>query len=150
MPGIEQASPVLPRRDPDELLAKLEQLIASQQNKSGAWRWFALLVATVLGIVGVAVWVWIRRRQTKELAKLRHEKNEQEILARKAKADTEVIQLEEQAEAHRKRFEKAAEKLRILEADLRSEEAVYEANRKSIDRIRSWRDISPGGVPGGS
>lgn len=143
MPNTEQAPPENTRRDPHNILLELERIVDERQPPKGQHRsWVAALIIALVAMVGAGIWLWISTKRNRELARLRHQKNEQSILAKKAAADAKVMQLEEQAKEHQRVFEEASQRLRILEADYRSEVALYEADRKAIDRIRSWRDVT--------
>lgn len=145
----EKAPPDPTRRDPSDILAKLEQLIKDRQPKEGESRsWVTYLIMGLLAIAGMAVFTYLRRKNLRELARLRHEHNKRKILANKAKVDSDVTRLRsaiEQMERKRKRF---VEEMRIISADYEHERALHEANQQAIDRIRSWRDVAPSGDPG--
>lgn len=133
-----------PPFDPTELLGKLESIVKENKAAEGGGKsWIGTLVIIAVVLVGIAVWSWISYRQGRELAKLRHEKETQRILAEKAVADAKVVANDAAIAAAKKEAEKVAEHLEIIEADIRAEEERHAADLRAIDRIRSWRDVDP-------
>ena len=91
-------------------------------------------------MVGVAIWSFVSWYRGRELAKLRHEKNKTKILQEKAELDKKLTKNKITYIEAGKRIAEAEERLRIIDADIRAEEARYEADLRAIDSIRSWRD----------
>lgn len=134
-----------PPFDPMKLLGELERIVKDNKKPSGGGKsWVGTLVIIAVVLVGVAVWSWISWRRNRELAKLRHEKNKAKILADQAVVDKKVAEGDAAIAEAEKVLVKARDDLRVIEADIRAEEARYEADLRSIDRIRSWRDVDPG------
>jgi uncharacterized protein HemX len=145
MATTEKAPPAPTRRDPSDILAKLDQLINERRDVDGKSKgWIATLIMAVLAIGGMAVFSWVKMRHGRELARLRHEKNKNAILARKATVDQRAASMRSEIVRFQKEVERLAENMRRIYADIRHEEALYEANNEAIDRIRSWRDVSAG------
>lgn len=143
---MEEAStqPAPPPADPNELLAKLEAIVnKNKAPEGGSKSWVGTVIIIAVVLAGVAVWAWISTKRNRELAKLRHEKNKTKILADKAEFDAQLANRQTQIDDAAK--EKAAidDRLEALDAKIKTEEARYEADRKAIDRIRSWRDVDP-------
>jgi uncharacterized protein HemX len=134
-----------PPFDPAAILGRLEGIVNdNKSSKGGGKSWISTLIIIAVALMGVAVFAWISFRNNRELAKLRHEKEKARILAEKAVVDAKVAANDAaRAEAEKKRAE-VEEKIRHIEADVRTENARYEADLRSIDRIRSWRDVDPG------
>ena len=147
--GVEQPPP-----DPSELLRKLEALIREKSEPlpqrpaldcqpprvSKSWIW--AIIIPIIVLAGIAVFAWIARRHGRELAKLRHEKNKAKILAEKEAQDLALSQHQYSREQAQKKVDAANEKLRVVEADLRAEEARYEAELDAINRMRGWDGTS--------
>jgi len=99
------------------------------------------LIVIAAALFGMAVWTWVSARRGRELAQLRHEKFVAEVKADQAIVDT-ILRKNDQALAAIRVIEQAAaEKLRLIESDIKAEEARYAADLRAIDRIRTWRDV---------
>lgn len=144
MPEVQEAKGVeQPPFDPDKLLRQLEELIKSKSTPAGhgdrvgsSWIWSIIIPIIVL--IGIAVFAWISRKNGRELAKLRHEKVKAKVLADNAKVSAELEQNAEHIARAQKNSDMRDEKLRRIEADIRAEEARHEADRRAIDRMRTW------------
>jgi uncharacterized protein HemX len=134
-----------PPFDPADLLGKLEGVVAQHRDPTGGGKsWVSTIIIIVVALAGVAVWSWFSSRRNRELAKLRHEKNKAAILAEKAELDAHVARSATEIAAADREIEKAEDRIRIIEADIKAGEGRYEADLRAIDRIRSWRDVNPG------
>jgi uncharacterized protein HemX len=131
-----------PPFDPYKLLDELKQIVNNNKNQEtgGGKSWIGTLIIIAVVLVGVAIWSWISWRRGLELAKLRHEKNKTKILQEKAELDKKLTKNKITYIEAGKRIAEAEERLRVIEADIRAEEARYEADLRAIDSIRSWRD----------
>lgn len=131
-----------PKFDPYELLGQLKGIVQGHkdQDKGGGKNWVGTLIIIAVVLVGVAVWSWISWMRGRELAKLRHEKNKAKILKEKAELEKKLTNNKLTYIEAGKRIEAADSRLAIIEADIRAEEARYEADLRAIDSIRSWRD----------
>lgn len=130
-----------PPFDPHKLLDQLRGIVEKKApTKGGGRSWVSALIVITVVLVGVAVWYWISFRRGRELAKLRHEKNEAKILKETAVAHAQVAANNEYVEKWEKIFNMADDRLKIIEADIKAEEKRYEADMRAIDSIRSWRD----------
>lgn len=132
-----------PAFDPSELLGKLGGIVTKNQDpkEGGGKSWVSTLIIIAVVLVGLAVWSWISFRSNRELAKLRHEKETQRILAEKAVVDAKVAEFDAVAKAAQETRARAAEQQRLLETQIKVEEERYAANLRAIDRIRSWNDV---------
>jgi uncharacterized protein HemX len=127
--------------DPYKLLDQLKSIVNDNKKESGGGKsWVGTLVIVAVVLVGVAIWSWISWRRGRELAQLRHEKNKAKILRDKAELDQRIAKGAEEIAAKQRVIDALEEKLRIVDADIRAEEARYEADMRAIDSIRSWRD----------
>lgn len=113
---------------------------AKKPKKDGSRAWVGILVAVVVSLVGLAVGAWFSWRRNRELAKLRHEKFKTKILAGKAEANLLVVKGNKAIAAKLKIIDAAEDSLRVIESDIRAEEARYEADMRAIDSIGSWDD----------
>lgn len=130
-----------PPVDPLALLGKLEGIIRGQKSAVGGRSWMGTLIVIAAALFGMAVWTWVSARRGRELAQLRHEKFVAEVKADQAIVDT-ILRKNDQALAAIRVIEQAAaEKLRLIESDIKAEEARYAADLRAIDRIRTWRDV---------
>lgn len=134
-----------PPFDPTAILSKLEGLIKSNQKPAeqggGGKSWISTLIIIVVALAGVAIWSWISLRKNRELAALRHEKEKARIEADQAEMHAELAEHDQVLKERQRELEAARENIRIIEADLAASEARYEADRRAIDRIRSWDDV---------
>jgi uncharacterized protein HemX len=133
-----------PAFDPTALLGKLKEIVSNNKIPSGGGKsWVSTIVLIAIALVGVAVWAWISQRRNRELAKLRHEKFVTEVKAAQDVVDTKLKQDVDKIERSKAIVAAAVEKVRLLEADIKAEEARYAADLRAIDSIRSWRDVDP-------
>ena len=133
-----------PPLDPGKLLRQLEALIKDNSKaidksggRVGASAIWSILIP-ILVLIGIAAFTWYSRKNGRELAKLRHEKNKAKILADQAEIGVAIQRYMSAIEAFKKKAAKQQDELRIIEADIRAEEARHEADRRAIDRMRSW------------
>lgn len=131
-----------PSFDPYKLLDQIKQVVNDNKNQAsgGGKSWVGTLIIIAVVLVGVAIWSFVSWYRGRELAKLRHEKNKTKILQEKAELDKKLTKNKITYIEAGKRIAEAEERLRIIDADIRAEEARYEADLRAIDSIRSWRD----------
>ena len=136
-----------PLFDPQKLLGQLKQIVSSNKGPpatdgggGSAKSWISALIIIAVVLVGISVWYWISFRRGRELAKLRHEKNKAKVLADQAVIDKKVAEGDAAITEAEKVIEKADDRLRIIDADIRAEEGRYAADLRAIRSIRSWRD----------
>lgn len=145
MPTEDTTGGAKPPLDPTEILTKLEGLIKGNQKPveqgGGSKNWLGTLIIIVVALAGVALWSWISWRKNRELAALRHEKEKARIEGDQAQLRKEVADSDTEVAESQKEIDAARESVRIIEADIRAAEARYEADRRAIDRIRSWDDV---------
>lgn len=131
-----------PPFDPSKLLGKLQDLAKGQTKESGGGKsWIATLVLLAVALIGVGIWAWKRRKHAKELARLRHQENKAKILEEKAELARQLAKDSSELDRADREIRAAADRVSVLEAEIRAEEARYDANLRAIDRIRSWRDV---------
>jgi len=130
-----------PSFDPSDLLNQLKGIAADNKKPGGGGKsWVSTLVLIAVGIAALAAWSWFSWRRGRELAKLRHEKNKAKILAAKAETDRMLAKDSEEHAVAERTLEKAEERLRIIDADIRAEEGRHEADLRAINSIDSWHD----------
>lgn len=133
-----------PGFDPTELLGKLERVVSANRAPEGGGKsWLGTLIIIAVVLVAIAAWAWWSNRSNAELAKLRHEREKQRILADKAAIDAQVTLNDKVVVEAQKKIEAVQVKLDHIDADIKAEEERYAANLRAIDRIRSWRDVDP-------
>lgn len=123
---------------PSELLKKLSSLADKKREKSS---WAASVVVFIVSIFAIFIFSWVSSKNSKELARLRHEKN-------KKKIEEENLQIKIHRELNdRKILDIAIEvdknKIKIENIDREIEEAkkTHEENLKNINSITGWKDI---------
>jgi hypothetical protein len=132
--------------DPATLLGKLKDVVAEKKDAAtgGGKSWVGTIILVAVTLIGAAVWAWISWRRNQELAKLRHEKFVTEVKAAQAVVDLKLREDADKIERSKAIELAAAEKVRLIEADIRAEEGRYAADLRAIDSIRSWRDVDTG------
>ena len=110
----------------------------TEKVKSAPWRWlFPLIVVLAIG-VGLLVQYLNKRK----IAGAKHEKNQQEELARQAQAKAAESRNAAEIEsllAHRRKLD---ERLSEIDSLLRSREREYEQTELAIRSIKNWRDLN--------
>jgi len=131
--------------DPASILGKLKDVVTEKKEAEtgGGKSWVSALILIATALIGMAVWAWISWRRNQELAKLRHEKFVTELKASQDVIDQKVAEGTAKIEESKKAVKAAVEKIRVIDADIRAEEARYAADLRAIDSIRSWRDVDP-------
>lgn len=141
-----EASTPAPTTDPAKLLAQLEGLIkknttTTEKGETKSNSWVGTLIIVVVALAAVAVFAWISWRNNKELAKLRHEEEKRKILAEKAVVDKQVATNQAKIDSLQKDLVVLEDERRIIAADIKHAEERHEADKRAIDRIRSWDDV---------
>jgi uncharacterized protein HemX len=137
--------------DPSKILDTLKKIVAgntetkesansAQPPATSSKSWVSTIILVLVALAGVALWAWISWRQGKELAALRHEKNKVELLKEQAELKKKVAQYLSTIDKAEQQIEESTEKVRLLEADIKAEEARLEANMHAIHSITSWSD----------
>lgn len=134
-----------PAFDPMVALGKLKDIVGNNKSPSGGGKsWVSTVILIAVALIGMAIWTWVSQRRNRELAKLRHEKFVAEVRAAQGVVDEKLKQNADKIEKSKTAVAAAEEKARLLEADIKAEEARYAADLRAIDSIRSWRDVDPG------
>lgn len=149
MPDQDTTGVAKPPLDPAEILSRLEAIIKRNQHPAtatspaggGGKSWLGTLIILAVVLAGVAIWAWVSMRRNRELAMLRHEKEKARIEADQAVMHSQIAKDNLVLVERQKETVAAQEALRVIAADLQAEEARYEADRRAIDRIRSWDDV---------
>ena len=133
-----------PPVDPTQLLGKLKALVDTNKDpKGGGKSWVSTLVLACVALVAAAIWAWVSWRRNQELAKLRHAKFEAEVKAEAAVVDAKLQENSAHIESSQAVVRAAQEQVRVIDADIRTEEARHAAVLRAIDRIHTWRDVDP-------
>jgi uncharacterized protein HemX len=145
MPDQDTTGVAKPPLDPAEILSKLEAVIKRNQQPAaaggGSKSWLGTIIILAVVLAAAAIWAWVSWRRNRELAMLRHEKEKARIQADQATMHAQIAKDSLVLAERQKEIDAAQETLRVIAADLRAEEARYEADRRAIDRIRSWDDV---------
>jgi len=132
---------------PTEALEKLSKAIGQHKDEGGRvthwWRW-PLVIFLVL--IAAALFAWLSRRNSKELAMLRHEKKKQEVLIAQAESDALIDDAWTTVKAYGAQIEESKKKIATIDEQIAFVEAQLEADKAAIGRIRTWDDvgITPG------
>lgn len=120
--------------------SKLLESVAAKtkdQNKG----WIGSVIASILTLVAIFAFAWSSRKNAKELAKLKHEKN-------KLKVERENLEIEKKASNNsdnmfRINMKIGAHKQAIEDLDNMMDRAknAHEENLKNINSITGWEDI---------
>ena len=129
-----------PRFDPAQLLGQLKEIVGDNKDpkKGGGKSWVSTLIIIAVVLAGMAVWSWLALRRGRELAKLRHEAFKTKIMADGAKVKAKLESNDELIKESQASVNMAEEKLRVIGAEIRAEEARYEADLAAIDSMRNW------------
>ena len=135
-----------PPFDPNKFLLQLQAIVSKRTEKNPASMskkatgiWSYLIIAAVV-LVAIVIGSWLLQRKSKELAKLRHEKNKAAIRNEQLEFHAELDDNNNAIAEAQKEIDASENSLRIIEADIKAEESRYEADMRAIDSIRSWRD----------
>ena len=147
MPELdEETKAAQPAFDPSKLLLQLKSIVSERtevspavETKKATSIWSYLIVVAI-ALAAIAIGSWLMWRKSKELAKLRHEKNKAAIRHEQLEFYAELNENNVAIASAQKEIDVAASSLRIIEADIKAEESRYEADLRAINSIRSWRD----------
>ena len=124
--------------NPSELLKKLSDSVEKKKNENS---WIAYVAISGISLVSIFIFAWVSSKNSRELAKLRHEKN-------KRKVEEENLQVKIHRELNDKRILNLAievdkNKIKIEDIDRKIEEAkkAHQENLKNINSITGWKDI---------
>lgn len=128
---------------PHPTLASIENFLKTkagpEAKSTPPWAKYVLWAAAAA--LAMAVFWWVSRKQSKELARLRHEAEERKLMAEsKALKEklgailTEVTQLQ-------RAIDDASDRLKKTEERIHAVQAQRDADRRALDRIRSWSDL---------
>ncbi len=114
---------------------------SSEKKKSGNASWITGLVMFFVALLGVFIFALISWKNSRELARLRHEKNVAKVKADNAVFDAaaaknveEVVELQGKLKEHLKEMtELSTKELEIKNTHMR--------NKKAIGEISNWDDI---------
>ena len=133
--------------DPSQALANLLKVVERNRaidNESGNAKsngWVSAIIIFFVVLIATFVFAYVSNRNSKELAKLRHDKNKRKILAENKEAlaattqndfiitrcETEITELQREMDGIDMRLDKV--------------EHARKTNHKAIELITSWRDI---------
>lgn len=119
---------------------KIANLISKTKNDKGKPKWWLWIVAALAIFVGLFIASAVFKRHQRELAKLRHEKRKNEILAANAKAEAEKAAHVKAAEEALERADKAARRIEIINENIKRIEERYAHDRAVASRI-VWADL---------
>jgi uncharacterized protein HemX len=131
--------------DAAAILKSLDELVQKNKDQAngGGKSWVGTLIIIAAVLVGTAVWAWISWRQGKELARLRHEAEARRIQAEHDAVDQAVAAAKARIDELQKRIDEAKARIKAVELKIAEVEAQRAADKKAIDRVRSWRDVDP-------
>ena len=128
---------------PSDFLNRIKRIAdsSSEKKSNGKAGIITSIVMAIATLVALAVFAFVANRKSKELARLRHEKNKAEI--HRATAETNAKHAKN--EAHREALE---EKIGLCEAqaaeiekDIKAVESARKEDQDSINSITSWNDV---------
>ena len=137
-----------PLFDPNKFLLQLQDIVSKRTERNPitvtrtnkATSIWSYLIVAAIALAAIAIGSWLVWRKSKELARLRHEKNRAAIRREQLEFHAELDENNMAIDKAQKEIDAAENSLRIIEADIKAEESRYEADLRAIDSIRSWRD----------
>jgi septal ring factor EnvC (AmiA/AmiB activator) len=140
-PGVAPTAPP----DATAILKSLDELVQKNKDQSngGGKSWVGTLIIIAAGLAAAAVWAWIEWRRGKELAQLRHEAEAQRLQAEHDAVDKAVALALAEIARFQKLIDDAKARIEAIEVKVTEVEAQRAADKKAIDRVRSWRDVDP-------
>lgn len=122
-----------------DLLKKLSSIVNDKKEKNNSW--VASLVIFFISVFAIFIFAWVSSKNSKEVAKLKHEKN-------KKKVERDNLNVTIKRELNEKRLIDLALKIdnnknEIIELDrvIRVAEKAHFENLNSINSITGWKDI---------
>ncbi len=130
--------------EPSKLLEGLKSFSAKKKEKDGKDSHIGVITGFLLflvSLIGMFVFAWISSRRSRELAKLRHEKNVRSIevannrtRAKVEKNDSRVSELELKTAEHKN-------KIAVIDEQIKKLEETHRKDKEAIDAISGWDDI---------
>jgi len=128
--------------NPSKVLKSLKSFSEKKkEKKNGHIGIIGGIVLFFVSLAGMFVFAWISSRRSRELAKLRHEKNVRAIgIANKVsqskveKNDSRVSELELDVSVSNKRIDE-------IDKEIKKLEDIHRRNKEAIDAISGWDDI---------
>jgi len=121
----------------DRLLVAVSKHKDEQYQVKSWWRWF-IVIALVL--FAVAIYAWLMRRGSKELARLRHEKKKARLAYEQSVVDAEVAVEERLFAEYAEKIDASSRRLEEIDAQMLEVEERNAKNNRTIDDIRTWDD----------
>jgi len=124
----------------DRIIKAIEAQKSAGGGTKSALRWPLLIV---LVLVGIAVAAYVSWSQSREIARLRHEKFKQGVLAAQESMHARLATNDKDKAAHEEKADKA--RVRAMEAGLMllAAENRYAKHGDAIDRL-TWADLPRG------
>jgi uncharacterized protein HemX len=138
--------------DPTSLLQSLQRIVetnkANKTPEGGGKSWVGTALIAAAVAIGVAVFSVIDWWRSRQLAKLRFERDKEKIEAQNAVMQQAVSQNTSRVIDLRKQFSEIDRNMEGANARIRQLEAQQSADQQAISAIRSWRDAVPPGHDG--
>ena len=109
-------------------------------KKNGVKSWWRWPLMMVLVLAGMAVGAWLLKRNSRELAKLRHERHVREIEAENDAALVRVDLKEKEVADTLREVDKSMLRIKDIDLAIAEAEKRYAETNAKIDRI-TWDDL---------
>lgn len=113
-----------------------------QSKRSNPWGWVTGLLVSAVALFTAGFLAWRARKQGKELAKLKHEKDVAEQKKITSEASSKTIKNQVKAATLRADAVEAIEKIKELDKQIEEIEARRTKHEKQIDAVKNWDDVA--------
>jgi len=130
--------------EPSKLLESLKSFSAKKKEKNGKDSHIGAITGVVLflvSLVGMFVFAWISSRRSRELAKLRHEKNVRSLEIANKVATSKVEKNDELVSELKLDVSRSKNKIAVIDGKIEELEKVHQKDKEAIDAISGWDDI---------
>jgi septal ring factor EnvC (AmiA/AmiB activator) len=129
--------------EPSQILDSLKKFADTKGNekasgKGGIW---VSIVMGIVALIAIIVFAYVSNRNSKELARLKHEMNKREIEAENAKTASEAAENDAKRIELEKDVNKARAEMDKIDKTIVDVKEAMNKNRVAIDSIKSWDDI---------
>ena len=132
---------------PSQALANLLKTVEAnrvpddEKKTASPKSWISAIIIFFVVMIAVLVFAYVSTRNSKELARLRHEKNKRDIMAKNKEAMSSVEKNDVAIAEHEVAIETLHKEMDGIDAEIAKIEHARKMDHKAIELITRWRDI---------
>ena len=132
-------------QESQETLDKIVNWVKSQgeqqTDREKPWKWITGFVVAAVAMFGIGLAYWRARKQGKELAKLKHEKDVTEREIELGKLANQVARSQARTAILRERGKRAEERITEIDENLKEKMNATTRITQNIHALKNWDDV---------